>query len=107
MLDVGETPGAPADRFRSASTVRPDESGRATAARVWPPPVGYSDRTTTNADRPPVMVRHERLADHGFGESFLVWRCGRCGEVGDLESFPSACPACAAGREELYYDVED
>lgn len=43
----------------------------------------------------------------GYGEAELMWRCGTCGEVGRIDSMPDSCPGCGAGKEELYYWLED
>jgi hypothetical protein len=43
--------------------------------------------------------------DAGSGDT--MWRCWECGEMGTIERMPDACPACGAGREDLYYWKED
>lgn len=44
----------------------------------------------------------------GFGEGYLVWRCGECGEMGELTSgMPPRCPNCGAAKEQLYRSRED
>jgi hypothetical protein len=66
-----------------------------------------SATTRSRAVAPPVEVPNRRLTDGYLGEAFLVWRCADCGETGGLDAFPSYCPDCRAGRESLYYWVED
>ncbi|WP_254521863.1 hydrogenase maturation nickel metallochaperone HypA [Natrinema caseinilyticum] len=54
-----------------------------------------------------LSVEHVR-SGHEFGEAELMWRCWECGEMGRLDSdLPDTCPACGAGREDLYYWTED
>ncbi|WP_129112962.1 DUF7130 family rubredoxin-like protein [Halegenticoccus tardaugens] len=69
-------------------------------------PTTTSDRTSAGAIPRGVSVANQRTTDE-FGEAYLVWRCLDCGETGDLEAFPSECPNCGAGREDLYYWTED
>ncbi|QLG49699.1 DUF7130 family rubredoxin-like protein [Natrinema halophilum] len=54
-----------------------------------------------------LSIEHVR-SGHEFGEAELMWRCWECGEMGRLDSdIPDECPACGAGREDLYYWTED
>jgi len=53
-----------------------------------------------------LSIEHQRTGATGRAE--LMWRCWTCGEMGQLSAdLPSACPACGADREELYYWTED
>lgn len=46
-------------------------------------------------------------ASRAVGEAELVWRCASCGELGEIDALPNSCPGCGAGREEIYYWIED
>jgi rubrerythrin len=80
---------------------------RRTAERTVETVVETSPVTTSRSIRPPVTVPNRRLPEQGFGEGYLVYRCGGCGAVGQLSAFPAACPECDRGREALYYEIED
>ena len=98
--DHGDRDGS--DTGRSTSTASAARTQRLVdVGRDGPSPV-----TASRAVRPPTVVRNKRLADDGFGEAFLVWRCLDCGAVGSLDALPSRC-VCGARREDLAYVVED
>ena len=89
---------------RRRPTVSTDaETAPATRLR----PLRVRSETTSRAIRPPVTVQNRRLAKKEFGEAYLTWRCDECGEAGPLTALPETCVACGAGRESLYYAIED
>jgi hypothetical protein len=83
----------------STTTVRHDRRERSVTTG--------SAETRSRAIRPPVVVSNRRLPINAVGESYLVYRCIDCGAVGHLTAFPTTCGECAAGRESLYYEIED
>lgn len=89
-----------AETFRPAERRRPDDyrDGRTP---------GGTATTASRSIRPPVAVPNWRLPFLGIGEAFLVYRCVDCGAVGHLRAFPDTCGECGAGREALYYEIED
>jgi hypothetical protein len=88
-----------------AATTRPAQRRRPDDRRGGAP--GGTATTASRSIRPPVAVPNWRLPLLGVGEAFLVYRCVDCGAVGQLRSFPDGCDGCGAGREALYYEIED
>lgn len=66
-----------------------------------------SGTTSSRAVSPAVRVTNKRLAEKGYGEAFLVWRCVDCGAAGHLDELPEACPECELPREYIGYEIED
>ncbi|WP_318568514.1 DUF7130 family rubredoxin-like protein [Salinigranum marinum] len=89
-----------------AETTKTAETGTRTQRLVELASEEPSAVTASRAVRPPALVRNKHLADDGFGEAYLVWRCLDCGTVGSLDALPMRC-VCGARREALAYVVED
>jgi rubrerythrin len=50
----------------------------------------------------------EDIPGRGFGEGYLMWRCGECGEMDELDDgLPEQCPGCGAPREAIGRARED
>lgn len=65
-------------------------------------------REWTTKDSAVELTSNESKPGHGFGEGYLMWRCGECGEMGELDDgMPGGCPNCGTPEEALYRTRED